>query len=179
MDKLPFIKSEIAQKLANYKLPRYDELPAFPIVMRQLVSLLDRYLSIFVVPGEENLLTQSMINSYVYKKVIKAPEHKEYNNKQIIHLLSIGILKQVLSISDVAKLIEMQTNQYPIDVAYNYFCEEVENALKVTFDTRSFADFKNNPKVITPLTESVHSAVLAFANKIYVKQSIYFSEQQN
>ena len=40
MSELPFAQSEIAIKLANYKLPRYDELTPFPVVMRQLVRLL-------------------------------------------------------------------------------------------------------------------------------------------
>jgi len=175
MTKVPFIKSELAKKLANYKLPRYEELTPYPVVMRQLITILDNYLSIFCVPGEEQILTQSMINSYVRKKIVKAPEKKDYNKNQIIHFLIIGILKQVISIPEVSKLIKMQIKQYPIDVAYNYFCAEIEDALQVTFGSRS-SEFKNTPKVVTPLTENVHSAVIAFANRIYVKQSIYFSE---
>jgi len=174
-----FEQSEIAKKLANYKLPRYDELTKFPVVMRQLVRILDGYLSIFCIPGEEKLITQAMINSYVYKKVIIPPVNKEYDKNQIVHLMCIGIIKQVFSISDVRKIFDMQMEQYPVDVAYNYFCAEVENALKVTFSSRAFSDFKNEPTVITPLTESIRSVVLAFANKIYVKQSMYFLEQQN
>ena len=41
-----FEQSEIAKKLANYKLPRYDELSSFPVVMRQLIAILDNYFSI-------------------------------------------------------------------------------------------------------------------------------------
>ena len=78
-----FEQSEIAKKLANYKLPRYDELSSFPVVMRQLIKILDNYFSIFLLPDEEKFLTQSMINSYVYKKVIEAPVNKEYDKKQI------------------------------------------------------------------------------------------------
>ena len=70
----------------------------------------------------------------------------------------------------------MAINQYPRKVAYEYFCNEVEDALRVTFATRS-SEFKNMPKVVTPLNESVHSAVIAFANKIYVKQYLYYTEQ--
>ena len=38
-----FEQSEIAKKLANYKLPRYNELSSFPVVMRQLIAILDNY----------------------------------------------------------------------------------------------------------------------------------------
>lgn len=170
-----FEDSETAKKFVNFKLPRYEELTSFPVVMRQLLCILDEYLSAFSVPGEEKILTQSMINSYVYMRVIRAPQNKEYDRRQIIHLMCIGILKQVLSLSDIAKLIEMQTNQYPIDIAYNYFCDELENALKVTFGSRSFSELeRKRPTVKSSLTENARSAIIAFVNKIYVKQSIYF-----
>ena len=175
---IPFSESEAAKKIANFKLPRYCELTNFPIVMRQLVAILDEYMSVFPVPGEEKLITQTMINSYVRNRMIKAPVNKEYNREHIMYLIAIGILKQVLSISDVMKILEMQNEQYPYEVAYEFFCIEVEDALKVTFDTRSFANFNHQPTVITPLTEVVRSAVLAFANRIYVKQSIWYLENQ-
>ncbi len=176
MKEMTFEQSDIAKKLADYKLPRYNELSSFPVVMRQLIKILDNYFSVFLLPGEEKFLTQSMINSYVYKKVIDAPINKEYDRKHIVHLISIGIFKQVLPISDVGKLISMQMNQYPIDIAYNYLCDEIENALKITFGSREFGNLTQVAKVRTPLTERICSAVFAFVNKIYVKQSIYFVE---
>jgi len=170
-----FESSEIANKLAFHKFPRYDELPTFDIFMTQLTDILEGYLSVFKVPGEEKILTSSMINNYVFKHVITPPVQKKYNKEQVAHLLIIGILKQVLSINDIAVLIANQKAQYPIDIAYNYFCEEVENALRVTFNIRNFAEIeKTQPTKITPLTKKVRSAVLSFANKIYVKQCIYY-----
>lgn len=177
--KIDFIDSDIAKKLANHKLPRYDELISYPVAMRQLIAILDDYLDIFRDPfEEEKLLTPFMINSYVKKRVIDPPDNKDYNKNHIMYLMVIGILKQVLSISDIGKILYMAINQYPKEVAYNYFCNEVEEALKVTFATRSSL-FKNTPKVITPLNESVHSAVIAFANKIYVKQYLFYADKKS
>ena len=176
---IPFIHSEIAQKLAKYKLPRYEEIISYPVAMRQLIAILNDYLSIFKDPfDEEKLVTPFMINSYVRNKVLLPPENKDYNIDHIMFLIVIIILKHVLSISDIGKILKMAINQYPKQVAYNYFCNEVEGALNATFATRT-SMFKNTPKVITPLNESVHSAVIAFANKIYVKQYLYYIEQQN
>ena len=175
MTLVPFSQSKIAKDLASYRLPRYEELTPFPIVMRQLVTLLDNYLDIFAVPGEEKLITQAMINSYVRTKVIAPPNNKEYSRVHLMQLIVLGILKQVLSINEVGQILELQIKQYPFDIAYNYFCEEMEEALKVTFATRHFAELKHKPTVVTPLTESIRSAVLAFANRIYAKQSIYFT----
>lgn len=177
---LKFENAEIAKKLANYKMPRYNELTSFPVVMRQLVKILDDYLEIFLVPGEDKMLTQPMINSYVYKKIIEAPKNKEYTRNHIVYLLVLGMLKQVLSISEIAKLLEMQTKQYPLEIAYNYFCDEIENALKTTFSTRNFTEIGvHNPKKKTLLSESIRSSVLAFTNAIYVKQSLYYKEHNS
>lgn len=170
-----FEKSEIAKQIASFKLPRYEELAKFDLLMNQMVDFLDEYLSVFVVPGEEKTLTPSMINNYVFKHVIAPPNQKKYSRGHIAHLLVIGILKQVLSISDIAEIIAAQLKQYEISIAYNYFCEEVENALRITFDGRDFSEVANVvPTKVTPLSKRVRSAVLSFANKIYVTQSIYY-----
>ena len=175
---IEFIHSDIAKRIANFKLPRFDEIISYPVAMRQLIAILDDYLEIVRDPfEEEKLLTPFMVNSYVRKKIIGPPINKDYNKLHIMFLIVIGILKQVLSISDIGKILKMAMNQYAPEVAYNYFCNEVEGALKATFATRS--SFKNAPKVITPLNESVHSAVIAFANKIYVKQYLYYTEQKS
>jgi len=176
MEDMKFINSETAKKLASYKLPRYEQLVQYPVIMSQLVTILDDYLSVFCIPGEEKLITQSMINSYVRNKVIEPPENKTYNRKHIIHLIFLGIMKQILPIADIGEIIEMQRKQYPVEIAYNYFCTEVEEALGITFGSRQLSDFNNAPTKVTSLSESIHSAVIAFANKIYVRQSIYYSE---
>ena len=173
-----FAKTEVAKKLAEYKLPRYEELTPFPVLMHQLLKILDSYLSIFCVPGEEKILTQSMINSYVYKRYIAPPVNKEYTRDHLIYLIAVGILKQIMPISEVSQIIALQTAQYPKDVAYNYMCEEIEAALHVTFGTRSFAEFKPSPTINTELSETFNSAAIAFANKIYVKHSLYYTTTQ-
>ena len=176
---IEFIHSDIAKKIANFKLPRYDEIISYPVAMRQLIAILDDYLDIFRDPfEEEKLLTPFMVNSYVRKKIIAPPDNKDYNKLHIMFLLVIGILKQVLSISDIGKILKMAMNQYAPEVAYEFFCNEIEEALNETFATRSTL-YKKTPKVITPLNESVHSAVIAFANKIYVKQYLYYTEQNS
>lgn len=170
-----FENSQKAKNIAEFRLPRYDELTNFDVFMTQLVDILDNYLSIFQVPGEQKLITPSMINNYVFKQVVKPPVQKKYTKNHIVYFLVTGILKQVLSISDIAELIVAQKKQYPIEQAYNYFCDELEKALKVTFEVRDFSQIElTQPTKPTPLAKEIRSAVISFANKIYVQQSIYF-----
>ena len=53
----------------------------------------------------------------------------------------------------------------------------MDYALNTTFGTRNFSNIgKKNPTKITLLSETFRSAVLAFANAVYVKQIIYFTQ---
>ena len=63
MKEKQFENSEKAKQIASFKLPRYEELAKFDLIMNQMVDFLDEYLAVFVVPGEEKTLTSSMINN--------------------------------------------------------------------------------------------------------------------
>ena len=172
-----FEHSAVAKQLANHKLPRYEELTKFDVFMTQLLGILDEYLSIFTIPGEQKILTASMVNNYVFKNIIEHPKQKKYSRSHIAYLIVIGILKQVLPISDVAEIISMALKEYDIEVAYEYFCIELEKALKATFEVRDFAVIEETqPTKTTTLSKLVRSAVLSFANQLYVKKCIYFNK---
>ena len=177
MKDIEFEHSDVAKQLANHKLPRYNELTKFDVFMNQLLGILDEYLSIFTIPGEQKILTASMVNNYVFKNIIEHPKQKKYSRSHIAYLLVIGILKQVLPISDVAEIISMALKEYDIEVAYEYFCIELEKALKATFEVRDFAVIEETqPTKTTTLSKLVRSAVLSFANQLYVKKCIYFNK---
>ena len=146
--------------------------------MDQLVEILDKYLEIFNIPGEEVAITSTMVNNYVKQKLIVPPENKRYSKEQLARLLVVGILKQVLSISDISILLELQINKYNTEIAYDFFCTELENALKATFKTRDFSA-ENSASVNTPLTEVIRSALLSFSNKIYVKKNLHLKREQD
>mgnify|MGYP001202557352 CR=1 FL=1 len=173
--------------ILQYRLPRYDELSNFPVYMAQLLMILDDILAPFQVPGEEKILTQSMINNYVQKKIILPPNNKKYNKIHIIHLIVIAILKQVISIQEIAQLIRMQLDEFPrMSVAYNFFCKELENSLETTFkvplEPPPGAEAQKKPRKNRPptfLSEVVHSCLLAFSHRIYVKKALYITRPKN
>lgn len=161
------------EKLTAYHCPRFEELPKIDVYMDQLIGILEEYLAPFEIPGEEKTITATMVNNYVKQKVIEPPKNKKYSKSHIVYLVVIGILKDVLSISDIGNLIKMQIKQYSLSRAYNFFAEELESVLKVTFGTRDFAE-ANSKKERTNLSKLVRSAILSFANNVYVKKNIYF-----
>ena len=163
------------ESLAEYHCPRYEELPKIDVYMDQLIALLDEYLSPFQIPGEDSAITATMVNNYVKQKVIMPPKNKKYSRRHIMYLIVLGTLKNVLSISDIAELIKMQTGQFSLGKSFNFFAIELENALKVTFGTRDFSE-ANSARERNPLSKLVRSALLSFANKVYVKKNIRYND---
>lgn len=155
----------------KYHCPRYSEIPDFGVYMEQLILILNEYLRPFGSNNKEKLMTVTMVNNYVKCKIIPAPENKKYSREHIIYLFVLGLLKNVLSISVIARIIEVSAVQYTLERAYNFFAEELENSLKATFATRDFSD-ANSKKEGTKLSLIVHSALIAFANNVYVRKKI-------
>lgn len=166
-------RQEYINKITKYHCPRYSELPPVALYTDQLKELLDMYMAGFEIPGEEKFITQTMISNYVKQKIIPPPVNKKYDKDHIVYLIVIGIFKQVLSISDIGAIIKLQRRMFSTELAYNFFCDELEHALVAAFSTRDFATV-TKPERETALAELVRSALMAFANKIYVKKNIYY-----
>lgn len=57
----------------------------------------------------------------------------------LAHLIVVCVLKQVFSLHEICDLINIQMESCPIEVAYDYFCDETEQAIKSVFFTRDFS----------------------------------------
>lgn len=164
----------------KFHMPLYGELTSFPVYMSQLLDILDETLKPFMIPGEEQIITKSMINNYVQKKVILPPVNKKYNKVHIIHLIAIGVLKQVISIEEITQIIHMQLERYPkISIAYNYFCRALEESLSKTFNNVEVQAINRKKRTPTLLSELVDSCLLTFAHRIYVKKALYAARPKN
>lgn len=95
--------------LVQNKLPKWEELPDIGLYMDQLEKILNKYLSIYNDGDEEKLITRAMINNYVKNGLIPKPEKKLYSRDHIAYLLVIGILKPVLSMSNIKEILMCQT----------------------------------------------------------------------
>lgn len=168
-----FQESEYARDIIAFHCPRFQELPNIDLYMDQVISLTDKYLNVFADADSDKTITSTMVNNYVKQKVIAAPTNKKYTREQVACLFFICVVKQVLSISDIGRLIEIQRDTYTVERAYDYFCAELELALQAVFVTRDFSH-PNTATHVTPETELLRSAVMSFANKIYVTKSLLY-----
>ena len=160
----------------DFHIPRWNELPDIDLYLDQVVTFIDKYLNNYIKTDVENnedmeykkttCITKTMINNYVKQNIMEAPIKKKYNKNHIAYLFVICILKQVYSISDIDKLIKLALKDFPIERAYNTFCQALESSVKNTF-LGNF-DFDNNTS--TPQRYLLFNVVQTIASKLYVEK---------
>lgn len=119
------IKKLFAQKVENFHLPRYNELPDMGLYLEQVV----KYINNCLVPIGCTELTISMVSNYVKKGVIDAPVKKLYYREQIGYLLYVSVAKNAMSLESITQMFRLQRDAYDSITAYDYFCSELENML--------------------------------------------------
>ena len=156
-------------EIEKFHIPRWNELPTIDLYIDQVVSLLEQYLSGYIKNDnekEEKLITKTMINNYVKHHVIKPPINKKYSKEHTASLFVIFILKEVYSIHDIKKLINLAIETSPIELAYNRFCSELEKAIRIVFAEKNY--IKNSR--LSQEQYILRNCVQAFAHKLYVQK---------
>ncbi len=167
----------ITTQMLEYHFPRYDELSAIPLYRDQVLDSLNAYMLPLCTDQSQPPVTAAMINNYVKLKLLAPPVKKKYDRDQQAQLLCILLLKQVFSISEISRLLELQTHTYPFPQAYDYFCVEFETALRDTFSTRSFSGIGQQTHHPTPLSDLVCSAALCVAQKIFTQKFLHLDAE--
>lgn len=127
--------STYAEHLVSLHLPRYDEIPSIDLYMDQLVGFLEDTLAPLYQPGEK-IITRSMVNNYVKQGVLAAATGKKYTRAHVAYLVVICTLKQTFSLSEIDLLIRRQIATFDTGVAYDYYCDAFEAAVRALFGAR-------------------------------------------
>lgn len=85
----------------------------------------------------------------------------------IIHLIAITVLKNVISLDNIALLFEKQREIYSDETAYDYLCVEFENVLQYQFSLKSELDKIGKSNSVEKAM--LRSAIIAVAHIIYLK----------
>lgn len=112
-----------------FNLPRYEQLPNMGLYLEQTVIYLNQCLEQFGCIQ----VTSSMVRNYVKMGLVKNPVKRAYYANQIGHLMVISILKTVMPLDNIRVMIVSQKKEYSDEVAYDYFCSELENVLNYQF----------------------------------------------
>lgn len=111
MDKNASIR-EILEKFADIDYIRSEDLPNIDLYMDQVTTFMEKQLASTKRYPDDKILTKTMINNYAKNKLLPPPEKKRYTKEHLLMLLFIYYLKNILSISDIQKLMTPITEQY-------------------------------------------------------------------
>ncbi|MGB7595039.1 MAG: DUF1836 domain-containing protein [Erysipelotrichaceae bacterium] len=161
-----------SEKIANYHLPRYAELPDIELYSDQLIQFVGNRLSSLIVEAPNKWITTSMVHNYTKQNIMKRPISKRYNKEHIADLVFISVIKSVMSMSDIKKLLEIQSKSYPVQTSYDYFCEEFENALKAVFTDEPLA--MDSVDLETKETAILRAAIITAVHQIHLNQYLVY-----
>lgn len=103
----------ILASLDRIKYIEPEDIPGIDLYMDQVTGFMDRRLkSSSRYPGEDRILTKTMINNYAKNNLIPPPIKKKYSKEHILLLLFIYYFKGILSIGDIQSLLSPITNEY-------------------------------------------------------------------
>lgn len=115
--------------LAQYRCPRFGELPSIPLYKDQVLEELNRVLQ----PLRCGEITATMVNNYVKVKAVPAPEKKRYGPRQLAGLYLICLLKQVYSIGEISAVLGGLYTTEDFPKQYDLFCDALEEAFRAVF----------------------------------------------
>ncbi len=109
------------QDISAYSHVEWNRMPEIDLYMDQVITYMDKQLSVFRRSDEAKALTPSMINNYVKDELLKNPVRKKYSREHLAALHMICLLKQVLSIPDVSDLLKLLGEHKSMEELYESF----------------------------------------------------------
>ena len=152
----------LAASLEDFRLPRYADLPDDGLYLKQAETYINRVLA----PLGLMEITTSMIRNYVKQGMVENPVQKLYYRDQIGYLICITILKHAASLDCIQQMFAWQRTIYESQMAYDYFCEELENVLFYLFGLKSQADQVGTTCSVEK--DMFRSAITAVCNMVYL-----------
>ena len=90
-----------------------DDIPNIDLYMDQVTTFMDSHLqSAARYPGQDKILTKTMINNYAKNDLIPPPVRKKYSREHMLLLIFIYYFKGFMSIGDIQTLMQPLTERY-------------------------------------------------------------------
>lgn len=159
-------KAQIAASVQSFRLPRYNEVPNVGLYLEQA----SKYISEYLTPLGECALTSSMISNYVKKGLISSPVKKQYSRDQLVYLMFIALAKSVMSLDALADFFQLQRRTYPLEVAYDYFCQEFESLLFFTFDLKNTIETSYDS--VSDEKRLLYTCIVAVTQKVFLEKCL-------
>ncbi|HKM34805.1 MAG TPA: DUF1836 domain-containing protein [Lachnospiraceae bacterium] len=119
--------NSILDSLARIEYIRTDDIPSIDLYMDQVTTFMDKKLRTTTRnPGDDKILTKTMINNYAKNELLPPPIKKKYNKEHMLLLIFIYYYKSILSISDIQTLLKPITERF-YQSNSNYNLEDIYN----------------------------------------------------
>ena len=159
-------KQQVSRSIADFRLPRYNEIPNVGLYLEQATKYVCEYLE----PLGEYTLTPSMISNYVKKGLIANPVKKQYSRDHIAYLFFIAMAKSVLSLDALTGFIKLQQQTYTLPKAYDYFAQQFESLLRFTFEIDD--TLENVGEDSTDEKRLLYTCIVAAVQKVYLEKCL-------
>lgn len=110
-DNQEFVNS-LLQRLVKLNYIKPGDVPNIDLYMDQVTTFMDEHLSDVKRYEDDKILTKTMINNYTKNDLLPPPVKKKYSKEHIYVLTFIYYLKNILSISDIQKLLNPLTDKF-------------------------------------------------------------------
>lgn len=105
--------SSILESLSRIEHIKPDDIPDIDLYMDQVTTMMDNKLKMTTrYPGEDKVLTKTMINNYAKNDLLPPPVKKKYSKEHVLLLIFIYYYKGILSINDIQTLLTPITDKY-------------------------------------------------------------------
>lgn len=155
-------QDHISASVETLHLPAYQEIPDVGLYLEQTA----KYISDALAPVQDAPITGSMISNYVKKGLIAKPMHKQYSREQIAQLIFIAVAKSVVSMDDLLLMLSTQRRTYSVQVAYDYFRNELYQMLTYVFSRKGEMDALDMQA--TEEKVMLRNTIITVAHKIYL-----------
>lgn len=105
--------NSIMESLDRVSCIKLEDIPNIDLYMDQVTTFMDSKLKSSVRnPGEDKILTKTMINNYAKNDLLPPPVKKKYSKEHVLMLIFIYYFKGILSINDIQTLLKPIAERY-------------------------------------------------------------------
>lgn len=160
-------------EIKEFETPNRRQFPDLDLYMDQVMTYMDKILTPFMKNEDDKIITSSMINNYVKGKIVPAPVGKKYSKHHLSYILTICMLKQTLSISDIDQIFKSQSEKEPF-VFYNDFKELNDEKLEnIADEVISKVTSLNDEDIDSLNMLALELAINSTINKLIAERILY------
>lgn len=105
--------NSIMESLDRIQYIKTEDIPDIDLYMDQVTTFMENKLrSSTRNPGDDKILTKTMINNYAKNDLLPPPVRKKYSKEHILILILIYYLKGILSFNDIQTVLKPITEKY-------------------------------------------------------------------